>query len=337
MSFARRFECVARTAGVMFAYSEIINDEALPAAKDFDPLLAEQLVSTRQVGYLAHGAILKTQGNGDIVLVRHEGVVGGHGDRVDTHRLRTGEKQHQVDEMAHLAQNTSAALLRLRPVLLWQESRVDAIVDEQRSGNALEHLSGLASKGRETPVISDHETAIAPTAGNFQDICELVLMDRQRLFDEDVLARFERGRRERRMRVVPGGNEHGVDGPVREDLVCIGRVRLEPEFLARALRCNSPCGHDRKQVTSLPGIRDEKLLREAAGTDERNARFVWGGVNRSRRRFNGLCRWDLRVLEKDAQVTLQNFPGHDVIRLLCVLYFKHMGDQRLLVHAAVFE
>src|SRR5437868_3242074 len=144
----------------MFTQLEIINDEALPAAEDFDPLLAERLLAARHIAYLAHGPILKTQGDDDIVLVGHLGIVRSNGQRIDSHRVRTNEKLHQVDEVTHLAQNSSTAPFRLRPVLPWQESGVDAVVDKQRSGHAPKNLSGQASEGRETPIVADHKSAV---------------------------------------------------------------------------------------------------------------------------------------------------------------------------------
>ncbi len=141
----------------------------------------------------------------------------------------------------------------------------------ERSGHALENLSGLASEGRETPVVPDHKAAVAPPAGNFQNVREFVFMNCERFLDEHVLASFERGRREPGMRVVPSGNEHRIDRRVRQDIVRVGRVGTEAKFLAHAFRGDPARGHHGDQITSLPRERDEEFLREAAGADEANA------------------------------------------------------------------
>src|SRR5271154_3121122 len=98
------------------------------------------------------------------------------------------------------------------------------------------------------------------------------------------------------MRVVTGRDEHGIDGTVRKGLLCVGRVRLEAEFLSHALCCDPPCGHYGKQFAALTRMRDQKLLREAAGTDERNPRLLWGGVRHWPRCLNSVYRRFLGVL-----------------------------------------
>ena len=55
------------------------------------------------------------------------------------------------------------------------------------------------------------------------DPLELVLGQRERLLDEDVLARVERLQRDRRVQVVPGRDEDEVDVVVAEHLVEVGR------------------------------------------------------------------------------------------------------------------
>src|SRR6185369_9699736 len=125
-------------------------------------------------------------------------------------------------------------------------------------------------------------------------------MNCERLLDEHVFPRFERGRGERGVRVVPGGNEHRVDRRVRENVVRVGRVGSEVVFLAHALRGDPARGRHGNQVAAMPRERYEEFLRKTAGSDEANA---WcGAVARSRLRrcFNWMRLRYLGILEKDA-------------------------------------
>ena len=162
-------------------------------------------------------------------------------------------------------------------------------------------------------------------------------MNRQRLLDEYVLPRLKGGRRERGMRVVPGGNEHRVHLRVPDDVPRVGRVRTEAELLAHALRGDPTRRRHRNQPAALPCGPDQELLRKTACPDEADADTSGRAGRRVRRLFDCTGRRCLGILEKDAQVSFVDLAGHDVVCLPGFLDVKHVRNQRLHIQAPVLE
>src|SRR5205085_11437229 len=113
---------------------------------------------------------------------------------------------HEVNEVADLAPYATAALARvLRPVRARDAARVDAVEDGERRASVREKFFRLARERREAPIEADRQRA-ARERGRFEHRVQLLVAERQRLFDEDAHAEFERAPGEFGVRVVSRGD-----------------------------------------------------------------------------------------------------------------------------------
>src|SRR5439155_11933880 len=117
-----------------------------------------------------------------------------------------------------------AVLGIVHPALGWGVAGIDADRDHERPGERLEMTKRGHGRRGEPAIEADHQLPRAVAIGPL-DLLELLLGEREGLFDEHVLARFERLTDEPGVASVPREHEDQIDVRILEDLGGARRAR----------------------------------------------------------------------------------------------------------------
>src|SRR5947209_20282785 len=127
---------------------------------------------------------------------------------MDALHARACQEVHEVNEVADLATYATAALAWvLRPVRARDATGVDAVENRERRACVREKFFRLARERREASVEADRQRA-SRSGCRFEHSVKLLVVQCERLLDEDAHAAFERAAREFRVRVVSRGDDY---------------------------------------------------------------------------------------------------------------------------------
>ena len=227
--------CPARTstpalaAAIDLEEAEVVEHRRDAAAEDLQPLL-------RQPGYRRHPSrpgCRQRRRSGcarrSCRCTRSAAPAAEPRTRGADDGARAGQRGEQVDEVAALAEQPAAALLGIvEPVVVGERAGVDAHREHELvacSASSACSRSTSGAKRRLKPTISTESAR--QSAPRPRRSCSYV--ERERLLDEHRLAGSQRGRGERGVARVAGGDDDGADRRVVEDLVDRAGRPLEPE------------------------------------------------------------------------------------------------------------
>ena len=205
------------------------------------------------------------------------GVAGGGGEHRD--RVLVEPPRDGVDEVASLPHQARALLGVGIPAPRIQPPGVDVVADLQRPAPAPEGTLEVDQQRREAAVEADHQAVVAAVADRRQDRLELVRVDRQGLLDEHRLASLQGLAHHRRVRMVAGGDQHGVDRLVGQQAPVVGGASLEAE-LALGVGCRQPGGGrhlDQPDVGPVAQVGQEHAGGVVAGPDHAEPDHRQGG------------------------------------------------------------
>ena len=133
--------------------------------------------------------------------------------------------------MTHLADDATAALDRvLQPVRARQPPGVDPVADGERRLPAREELARRRASGENLRL--KPKSGGPRNFGHFEHALQLLVAQRERLFHEDVLARFERAAGQLRVQVVARGDDDQIYLRVAQDFVRTEEQYSKPYFSA---------------------------------------------------------------------------------------------------------
>ena len=240
-----------------------------------------------------------------------------------------GEKGQGVDEVAHLADDPPAALLAVDPALRRDCAGVHPVEHHERLGAVRKQLLGLADQRREAAVEADHQDPVR-ALGRGDDRVQLLAGGGQRLFDEDVLAGFQRLDGQRRVGVMAGGNEDDVGVRVGQNLPRLGRRIGKAELPRRVLAAEPGRGHHAGQADAglAPDFRQQHRLGEVPGADEADAERPGLRCDRPRGQIHPPGRFAavVGIAQDDPDVGL--LPVDQRVGLLGLRDAEAMGDER---------
>ena len=163
-------------------------------------------------------------------------------------------------------------------------ARVHQVADRRGRDAAAEPRAGLAEQRGEAAVEPDLQPVVAGLVDGGEHVGQPGLVERERLLDEHRLARAQRTRGERGVRVVPGHDEHDVDVRVVDHGVEVGGGRGEPELALGVGRRQRRRGDDvgQRHVLALLQVRQQHRRRVVArrrrtpgAAGRRGARPAW--------------------------------------------------------------
>ena len=195
----------------------MIGDDA--ARVDLDPFLGQRGVAVGEVLDAGDRAVgesdLDGDGVGQVVLPEPDRALSA-----DTLRGRLRELAGEIEEVAELADDPSAA--GHGSSSQWPGGNGPALTRQRiaRGTPGARAARALGDKRRKSAVESDERAERLPSE-RVRDVLEPRPGRRERLLAEDGLSRIERCGGQRRMRVVPGGDDHRVDLGIGDERIGI--------------------------------------------------------------------------------------------------------------------
>ena len=172
--------------------------------------------------------------------------------RGDLRRGRAGPVGEHVDEVAHLADDSPAALGRVgHPASRGDPSGVDAGAHHQTAVPARERVSHGARERREPSIVADHQARAGRLHGLAED-AQLLLVDRRGLLQKHVAPCRQRLRGESCVRVVSRRDDDRVDVGHTEASSSDAATPSAPNFSAAC--CALKPRLDTVRTSRAPGV-----------------------------------------------------------------------------------
>src|SRR5712692_4348770 len=175
------------------------------------------------------------------------------------------------------------------------------------------------------------------------DLAQLIFIQTQRLFAEDVLAGLQGCQHLSGMQVMTSGDDDGVDRQIADQSVFIGGTVVKSELLRDVLGMGAVGGThaDQRHTTNSFYRRQQRAGGEATRSEQSDSNRFRGG-NGGRSTLPGHCYTPgflgkLRISNQDSEEGLLRFPSDEVICRLRLVNRKSVRNQSAHIHFAIGE
>src|SRR5712692_9670651 len=275
-----------------FQPAKILKHSHRATTEDFDPFLRIRFVTVGQIADRALRPVREAKRTDHVIVAVFARVGKAMGLRFN--RRSAHQESQEVHKMADFPDDASAALFRIiQPVIGRNEAGIHAVMQRQGLMNSAKKTLEPKRERGEPAVETDNKKRLANRLLVLvypHDLAQLIFIQTQRLFAEDVLAGLQGCQHLSGMQVMTSGDDDCVDRQIADQSVFIGGTVVKSELLRDGLGMGAVGGThaDQRHTTNSFYRRQQRAGGEATRSEQSDSNRFRGG-NGGRSTLPGHC------------------------------------------------